>query len=157
MYFLPDNKTLCVPVANLKAFLAGQRSLSVAKIASGRAYKELAMAYQGFVIITPSLVPVLCDGEPVVFNGFVDGVDEATGIYVDNRKAVAPGSKPVPIMTARPVLPLPWELEFNLSIIGNRKFTEESLVENMNYGGMLIGLCAGRSIGFGKFTIAVWE
>jgi len=154
MYFMPDGRTLCIPAANLSSFLSAQNTTSVAKLLGGRGYKKLAMALLSFVQISPMLIPLCRDGEPIVFNGFVDDKDIEAQIYVDRR--VARLDKGVPNPKARPVVELPWDLSFTLRLIKNDEFNETRLRQLFIKGGIALGIGTYRGL-FGKFLVDKWE
>lgn len=155
MYFAEDGKTLCVPSKNLMAFLSAQNSgTSVAKMMGGKNFKSLAQALLGFVVIHP-MYPVLTrNGEPIVFNGFVDGADKEAGItsYFDAGRL----AKGVPNPGERPVIALPWELSFTIHLLKNDNFDEVFLKSAFEKGGMAIGLGTYRGL-YGKFYVDKWE
>jgi hypothetical protein len=154
MYFLKDGRTLCLPSLNIISFLSSQRSACAAKLLAGRNYKKLAMAFMGFVKIEPLDVPLCRNGEAIAFNGFTDGRDEKANIEVLHAVGRVKGSVPVPV--SRPLVHLPWELSFKISIISNEDFDEEKLYHAFTEGGMQIGFGSWRGM-FGKFLVAKWE
>lgn len=154
MYFLPKTRQLCMPSMNLSSFLSAKNSTSVAKLIGGRAYSALANALLGFVMIAPTNIPLLRGGSPITFNGFQDDRDEQAGIYVDRR--VARLAKGIPNPKVRPVVELPWELEFQISLIKNDEVDETLLKTAFARGGLAIGLGTYRGV-FGKFVIESWE
>lgn len=154
MYFMPDGKTLCIPAANISSFLSAQNTTSVAKLLGGRGYKKLAMSMLAFVQLSPMTIPLCRDGEPIVFNGFVNDVDEEADIYVDRR--VARLDKGVPNPKARPVVNLPWDLSFSLRLIKNDEVDETLLRQYFTKGGIALGLGTYRGL-FGKFIVEKWE
>ena len=154
MYFMPDGKTLCIPAANLSSFLSAQNTTSVAKLLGGRGYKKLAMALLSFVQISPMLIPLCRDGEPIVFNGFLDDKDIEAQIHVDRR--VARLDKGVPNPKARPVVELPWDISFTLRLIKNDEFNETRLRQLFIKGGIALGLGTYRGL-YGKFLVDQWE
>jgi len=120
----------------------------------GRAYKSLADAMLSYVQIEPFNIPITRNGEPIVFNGFTDGRDEVAKIYIDHR--VARLEKGIPNEKERPVLELPWEIEFKLRLFKNDVLDETLLKTAFLRGGVAIGLGTYRGL-FGKFNIGRWE
>lgn len=154
MYFLPGTQQLCIPSMNLSSFLSAKNSTSVAKLIGGRAYSALANALLGFVTINPTNIPLLRERKPITFNGFVDDRDDEAGIYVDRR--VARLAKGIPNPKVRPVIELPWELEFQIGLFKNDEVDETLLKTAFARGGLAIGLGTYRGV-FGKFVIESWE
>jgi len=154
LYYMQDGKTLCIPAANISSFLSAKNTDSVAKLLGGRGYKHLASAMLGFLVIEPDRVPLLRNGKPIVFNRFDNDRDEAAGVSVDRR--VARLDKGIPNPKERPVVDLPWEVEFNLTIIKNDQFEESFLQEGFRRGGLMYGLGTYRGV-FGKFIVKEWN
>jgi hypothetical protein len=154
MYFLQDKKTLCIPAANISSFLSAKNTSSVAKVMGGRAYKKLAEALLGYVLISPMQIPLYRDGESIVFNGFISDVDKVADIYVDRRVARLKDGIPNP--KARPVVNLPWEITFTLRLLKNDMVSETMLKSFFEKGGAAIGLGTYRGV-FGKFVVVQWE
>lgn len=154
MYYLSDGRTLCVPAANISSFLSAKNTDSVAKLVGGRFYKSLASALLGFLVIEPTRIPLARNGVPIQFNEFIDDYDELADIQIDRR--VARLDKGIPNPKVRPVVNLPWELEFKLTIIRNPEFDEEFLKEGFRRGGLLYGLGTYRGV-YGKFLVVNWE
>lgn len=153
-YFMPDGKTLCIPAGNISSFLSAKNTTSVSKLIGGKQYKALCDAMLSYVQIEPMSIPVLRDGSPIVFNGFRDGRDEKAKIYVDRR--VARLEKGIPNPKERPVVELPWGVEFKIRLFKNDVFDETLLQTAFKRGGMAIGLGTFRGL-FGKFEVTRWE
>ena len=154
MYFLPDGRSLCIPAANISSFLSAKNTTSVAKLIGGRGFKSLADAMLGFVQIEPYLIPLARNDEAIVFNGFQDGHDAISNIYVDKR--VARLDKGIPNPKERPVVELPWELSFTIRLFRNDVIDEIQLKTAFKLGGMAIGIGTYRGL-FGKFSVVEWR
>jgi len=154
LYFLPGTRQLCMPAVNLSSFLSAKNSTSVAKLIGGRSYTSLANALLGFVVISPTYIPLTREGKPIVLNGFKNDKDEEAGIYVDRR--VARLAKGIPNPKERPVVELPWDLEFHIALFKNDEIDELLLKTAFERGGLAIGLGTYRGF-FGKFVVESWE
>jgi hypothetical protein len=154
MYFMPDGKTLCIPAINLSSFLSAKNTTSVSKLIGNKQYKALADAMLSYIQFEPMNIPILRDGSPIVFNGFRDGRDEKAKIYVDQR--VARLKEGIPNPKERPVIELPWSIEFKIRLFKNDVFDETLLQTAFKRGGMAIGLGTFRGL-FGKFEVTDWE
>jgi hypothetical protein len=153
-YFMPDGKTLCIPAINLTSFLSAKNTTSVARLVGGKTFNSIADAFLSYVHISPSDIPITRDGVPIVFHGFTNDRDEESGIYVDRRVARLP--KGIPNPKERPVIPLPWEMMFNVTIYKNDVIDEVLLKRAFERGGLALGIGTYRGL-FGKFTIAEWQ
>lgn len=158
LYYSPTHQgQLVFPALNLHSFLSAENTESAPKrLLDPRKYRKVARAALAHVEIMPDLIPILRDGKPLVFKGFgPEGEpDPATGIYV--RYDVARLPKGVPNEKARPVLPLPWELRFEVTLYPNPDLKEPLLVQLFQEGGRAVGLGTYRGI-FGKFALTQWE
>ena len=145
---------MCLPNVNIVSFLSAQNSNSVAKLVSGRGYKKLANDLLAFVRVTPAHIPLTRNGEPIVFNEFKNDRDADAGIYV--HKCVARLKGGIPNPKVRPVVELPWELEFDMYILEEGDVREVTLKGYIERGGLAIGLGTYRGV-FGKFEIGGWD
>ncbi len=155
LYYRPGTKVLVLPALNLMSFLSAHNTNSAPKrLRDKRKYKDIANACLSFVTISPSLIPILRNGEQLTFGKFDGDLDPTTGIYV--HRSVARLDKGIPNPKVRPVVPVPWELEFTLVLMANRELKEQELQNLIQEGGMAIGLGTFRGV-FGKFTIDAWD
>ena len=100
------------------------------------------------------LLPLTRNGQPIIFTGFRDGRDEVAGITVDRRVARLP--KGIPNPKERPLVDLPWEVTFGITLFKNEVVDETLLQEAIRRGGLAIGFGTFRGV-YGKFIIARWE
>jgi hypothetical protein len=153
--FGDDGKALVLPALNISSFLGATNTDSAAKMFLDiRKYKRTAKALVAFTSIDPMLIPIMRDGEPILFNGFVDDVDEAAGVYVHH--AVARLKDGIPNEKHRPTIRLPWSVSFELVMMPNDVFSEQLVVNLFEQGGVAIGLGTFRGV-FGKFLVDKWE
>ena len=83
-----------------------------------------------------------------------DDRDSLSGLYLDRR--VARLDKGIPNPKERPVLPLPWALEFELAILPNKEIKEQEINNLFSEGGLAIGLGTFRGV-YGKFRVDGWN
>ena len=122
-------------------------------------YKGICNAILSFVNFTsssgdPEVIEFTRNGKPIQVGTFTDRVDEKSGIYL--HRAVARLDKGIPNPKERPVLPLPWSLEFDMTIYPNKEIKEQEIKNLLTEGGMAIGLGTFRGV-FGKFEVTRWE
>lgn len=154
MYLKPD-KSLFMPALNILSFLSAHNTNSAPKrLRDKRKFKDIANACLSFVSIAPFEIPFIRDGKPVVFGKFDGDKDPLTGIYI--HRAVARLDKGIPNPKVRPVLPMPWALEFDLTLYPNREIKEQEILNLMEEGGRALGLGTFRGV-FGKFYVEAWE
>lgn len=156
LYLMDDGETVMLPALNIVSFLSAQNTSSAPKrLLDKRKYRAMCQACLSFVIIAPDHIAFLRDGEPVKL-GKIDsskGLDATSGIFL--HRSVARLKDGIPNPQERPVLPLPWELAFTLTILPNKEITEQQIQNLFENGGMALGLGTFRGV-FGKFTVAEW-
>jgi len=150
-YFLPNGKReLCIPSANVHSFLCALNTRSAVKsFYESKVYKNVAAALLGFVSISPFDLPLTRGGKQIVFTEFGEN-----GITLDRRVARLPNGIPNP--KERPVIALPWEVTFELTIVPNDVFKELDLRNLFEKGGISIGLGTYRGV-YGKFVVEKWD
>lgn len=159
IYLVPGSRKLCLPSINVASFLSSHNTNSAPKrLRDARKFKRIANACLSFVDIEglhdPAYIEFLRNGRPITVGDFSADRDEKSGIYLDRR--VARLEKGIPNPKERPVLPLPWELEFYLTILPNEEIKEVEIKNLFEEGGISIGLGSYRGV-FGKFTVAKWD
>lgn len=151
--YLDAGKVVCLPALNIISFLTAQNTDSAPKILCGKSAKSIGSAFAACASISPNLIPFTRNGKPIVFDRFTNGVDSKSGIRV--RYDVARLPKGIPNEKERPVLGLPWQLTFTLTLLPNATLSLER-VENVFIDGMaFIGLGSFRKV-FGKSAFS-WE
>ncbi|MGD9635756.1 MAG: hypothetical protein AB7G28_13180 [Pirellulales bacterium] len=150
-----SGRQIMLPSANIMSFLSAQNTDSAPKrLLDSRKYKAFAQACGSFVAIHPWMIPFTRDGEPIEFGKFDGDVDKSSGVYIDRR--VARLEKGIPNPKVRPTLPLPWSLEFELTLLPNRMIQETQLLNIFTEGLLCLGLGTFRGQ-FGKGEIVLWE
>jgi hypothetical protein len=144
MYFKRGSKELVLPAVNVMSFLSAKNTeSSVKRFYDSREYKKVAGAILSNVSILPYEIPLMRDGKQIKFAGF-----DKNGIYL--HVAVARLEKGVPNPKERPVIDLPWSLEFEVVIWENKEITEDAIRMLFERGGQAIGFGTWRGQ-FGKF------
>lgn len=160
IYLRPGTQNLCLPTLNLVSFFSAHNTNSAPKrLRDKRVYKGICNAILSFVNISgpdgnAENILIHRDGTPITVGTFTDRLDEQSGIYL--HRAVARLDKGIPNPKERPVLPLPWAMDFDLTIYPNREIKEQEIKNLLAEGGMAIGLGTFRGV-FGKFEITRWE
>lgn len=150
-----DTKVIGIPALNIMSFLTAHNTNSAPKrLRDKRQYKDIANACLSFVSISPSFIPVLRGDDPIVFGKFVDDYDKLSGATVGHH--VARLDKGIPNPKDRPILPLPWAIEFTFKLFPNKEIKEVEVQNLFEEGGLAIGLGTFRGV-FGKFYIEKWD
>lgn len=160
IYLKPGTSNLCLPTLNLVSFFTAHNTNSAPKrLRDKRVYKSICNAILSFVSITGAdgdaeNITFMRDGKPIEVGTFSDRIDEKSGIYL--HRAVARLDKGIPNPKERPVLPLPWSIDFELTIYPNKEVKDQEIQNLLTEGGMAIGLGTFRGV-FGKFVVTKWE
>jgi hypothetical protein len=145
-----DGKTLILPAANIMGFLTSTlvgRSC-VNTFVPPKERPNVKAEVLASVAIRETEIPILADGKPILFSGFNDKV------YVDERPAQA--SKTSRDIVRRPVVRMPWQVNFTLLLNETEYVTEARMHDWFVQGGIMVGLGAFRPF-FGKFEVTRWE
>lgn len=160
VYQPPGSSVVSLPTMNIVSLLSSHNTNSAPKrLRDKRKYKDIANACLSFVMIDPidgvgQHVPFLRDGKPIEMGAVGQSErDPVSGIYL--HTSVARLDKGIPNPKRRPVLPLPWSLDFHLTILPNREIREQEVRNLIAEAGMAIGLGTFRGV-FGKFVIDKW-
>ena len=143
-----ENGIMVFPSINIISFLSSQNTESAPQRVVGRGWKEVAKAALSYVTILPYSIPFLRNDMPLK-------VEEA-GLKIHYAVArVVKGKLAVPNPKERPMLNLPWDLEFNLSLFQTNELNEVLLRKLFDIGLLAIGLGTFRGP-FGKCRITKW-
>lgn len=162
LYFGEDGSSLVIPSTNLMSFLSAKNTDSAPKrLLDSRKYKKFTEACAAYVMISATGdeysedIPLMRDGEPLVFSGFDDTETcPSTGVYI--KRDVARLEKGIPNPKVRPVLPMSWGLTFSLSLFPNDQIQETQLKNIFERGGYAVGIGTWRGR-FGKFQVKKWS
>ena len=156
LYLAGDTgRTICLPSANIMSFLSAQNTDSAPKrLLDSRKYKTFTLACASYVMIGPAEIPFTRDDKPIIFDRILNEHDDLSGVFV--HRAVARLEKGIPNPKVRPVLPLPWELTFDLTLFPNRQIQEQQLLNIFTEGGIALGIGTWRGQ-YGKFEVVFWE
>jgi hypothetical protein len=149
-FYRNSKNQLVLPAANITSFLCSQNSRSAAKdYYDKRTYKDKAINILSFTMVEPEEPLLTRNGEPLEVTTLGEH-----GTY--EHFSVARLEKGIPNPKNRPVLPLPWELNFTISVFPNDSVDQAELKELFKACGLSIGLGTYRGV-FGKFTVEKWE
>lgn len=160
IYLRPETSQLSIPTLNIVSFFTAHNTNSAPKrLREAKVYKKICNAILSFVSISSTdgdseSILFERDGKPIEVGTFNDRKDEKSGIYL--HRAVARLDKGIPNPKERPVLPLPWALEFDLTIYPNKEIKEQEIKNLLAEGGAAIGFGTFRGV-YGKFAIETWE
>jgi len=150
-----NGRQIMLPAENIMSFLSAQNTDSAPKrLLDSRKYKAFALACGSYVSISPEMIPFLRNDKPIFFGEFDGEVDALSGVFI--HRSVARLKDGIPNSKVRPVLPMPWELEFELSLFPNKQIQETQLMNIFTEGLMCIGLGTFRGR-YGKAKVVLWK
>lgn len=144
---------LVFPAENVRSFLGAKRSdtISCAGFFGKKAKRTESMMILACLQISPEAIPLTRNGEPVIFERFDPKGAEGDGaLYVHT----AIGREGTPHVVRRPVLRLPWEMQFQITLLRNDYVRGTDVRKYFEQGGPLIGFGAYRPR-FGRFSAEV--
>jgi hypothetical protein len=145
--YLTDEAHVIIPALNLFSLLAAENTKSVCRQFFGKSGKTVALGISSYTTIEPFEIPLMDDDGPIVFQGW-NG-------QISIHQAVARLPKGIPNPKTRPVVALPWHVEFQVHYTENRHCTLENLRQAFDWGGTL-GLGTFRPY-FGRYELTGWE
>jgi hypothetical protein len=151
-----DSKTIGIPAVNIMSLLSAHNTNSAPKrLRDKRKYKDIANACLSYVTIGPAFIPLIREESPIQFGRFNDAeIDLSSGCYI--HRSVARLDKGIPNPKVRPVIPLPWAIEFDFELFPNREIKEQEILNLIQEAGLAIGLGTFRGV-FGKYEVMKWE
>lgn len=151
--YLGEKGELVLPALNILSFLSAQNTRSAPKaLYDPRKYKDICYALGSSVEISPNLIPITKRGEIIIPNGYdEDEKDLKAGLELKRDTPRLKGG--IPNDTTRPMLNLPWELEFDLTIYPDEELTIEMVENIFTMGGLKVGLGTFRGV-YGKFDFS---
>jgi len=149
IYLAKDGRSVILPASNIVGFLTTKKTVSCLRaFTNSKDWKIKGPEIIGSVSVDPISIPFTDGGEPIVFDDWDDK------IYLDERMAMP--STTARVIARRPVMELPWELDFTLHICETEFVTEERMRDWFERGGLMVGLCAYRPL-FGRFEVSGWS
>jgi hypothetical protein len=145
--YLTEKHQLMLPALNVQSLLAAENTKSVCRQFFGKSGKTIALGISSYCLITPFEIPILDDNGPIIFVGWNE--------QISAHKSVARLKGGIPNPNERPLLSLPWHLEFSIEYQENKYCTLENLRQAITMGGTL-GLGTFRPY-FGRYEISGWE
>jgi len=150
LYRFPDGGVY-LPARNLISFLSARHSESAAKrFFDPKKYKAVSGALLSYVDVSPFEIPITRRGKPIMFTGKWDPDNIAVQKDVARLKDGAANPK------ERPVIALPWEVAFDLTLVENGEIEIGEVKRLFELGGLALGLGTFRGV-FGKFEVTQWK
>lgn len=145
--YLGAGQRLTLPAINLFSLLCAENTKSVCRQFFGKQGKTIGLGIASFVNIEPFEIPILDDNGPIVFTEF--------NKQISVHKSVARVKGGIPNPKERPLVALPWAIDFQLQYMTNTQCSYENLRQAVTMGGIL-GLGTFRPF-FGRYEVARWD
>ena len=157
LYLSPgDAKVIGLPAINIMSLLSAHNTNSAPKrLRDKRKFKDIANACASFVSVGPQFLPFLRKDKPIEFGKFEQNeIDKKSGVYI--HRSVARLKDGIPNPKVRPVLPLPWSLDFDFQLLPNKEIKEQEILNLIEEAGLAIGIGTYRGV-FGKYRVTKWD
>ncbi len=151
--YLTEKNMVVLPAENLRSFLFGEAPPGCAKAFEGKKGKDYIRTGMGHVFIDPPLIPFKKNGKIVEFKGFNN---ETFWIHEGAPRTKSGSLSIKQEIKHRPVLKMPWSLDFNISLVKNPLIDSTKLFNWFTNGGILISIGTYRPL-FGRFVVDRWE
>jgi len=152
LYIDPDGKTVVLPADNLLYFMFSSGVPGCAKFFEGKGNKNYIMTGLGHLFINPTFIPFTQNGKPIEFIGFGKQFVEFGASALGGTGSARVKQE----MKYRPILKMPWELSFEISLVKNDLIDENKLYNWFTRGGIMIGIGTYRPR-FGRFMVKKWD
>jgi len=146
--YMVENNQVVLPSENIYAFLLSENPAGCAKAFEGKKGKEYIRMGQGHLTVSPDMIPFTQDNKQVVFKEF--GETFYVSQYAPRVKSGSLSIKQN--IRLRPVLRLPWELSFQITLFDNKLIDDNRLHNWFDRGGIEIALGTYRPR-FGRFMV----
>lgn len=151
LYLSPDGMVV-LPGENIHSFIFNQKKGGCIKAFEGKAGKDYFLL-EGFISVLEIHIPfIVKDGKTVAFDGI------KRPLYVHESSPVTGSGANIIKQPAkkRPVLSLPWSLNFTITITENNKIDPQKLYNWFSKGGLMVALGSYRPR-FGRFLVTKWD
>lgn len=146
-FYMDGERRLIIPAVNIYSLLCAENTKSVCRQFFGKQGKTIALGIAGYTNIAPFDIPILDNGEPIVFTGW--------NKKVRVHQSVARVKGGIPNPKERPLIDTPWSLSFEVQYVKNTYCTLENLRQAFAMGGSL-GLGTFRPY-FGGYVLEEFE
>lgn len=153
--YMASGNIVVFPSLNINAFLFNQKGNSCATKFEGKKRNNYISVGQSHIAILPQVIPFKNDkGKDIIFTDFNDGIFYVVSIAPTTK--LSGGGIIKQEVKPRPVLRLPWFLEFQINLVENNLINENKLHNWFEAGGILIGFGTYRPT-YGRFTVKKWK
>lgn len=145
--YLDSEQRLIIPAINIFSLLCAENTKSVCKMLMGKQGKTIGLGIASYTTIREFEIAIMRSGMQLTLADF--------GTHIHEHVSVARLAKGVPNPKKRPLITLPWSLDFTIDHFENQFCTINNLRQVMELGGIL-GLGTFRPF-FGRFNLTRFE
>jgi hypothetical protein len=151
--YLIDKDKMILPAENIYSFLNGDNPAGAIRTVEKRGARDYLQVSKGHIMVNPQVIPIVDDnGGEIRW----DKEDAKFYIYEMAGRTGPPSQRVKQEAQPRPVLKLPWHVNFKLTVVKNNLIDEYKLEAWFRHGGLLVGLCNNRPR-FGRFFVSNWQ
>jgi len=150
--YLNAEKQLIFPSENIISFLYSEKD-GCAKRFEEKKWKNYVKEGMACTSILPEFPTINRNGQPIQFVEFQNEYDDSAFIRVLHHKAtIKKGSASIPSPKIRPMIEIPWGIEFEITIFDNALIDLQKIKNWFIKGGTKIGFGTYRPR-FGRFMV----
>ena len=151
--YLTKAGNVCFPAINIYGFLCSENSKNAVKMLHGKKAGPIVQSLSVNVLIAEQYIPVLGEGgRPLTVDDIA--LKDGDGKQINKHYAVArikkTASTIVPNPKERPVISLPWAIEFDVEFLPDSQCKASTFEEILKFGGTRCGIGTFRPF-FGTF------
>lgn len=150
-FYFDDDENFCFPSINIMSFLSAELSGCATKSVVGRKWKGVTQAIMAFCEVLEDKIVITNESDAEL-----NLTNSDWYVHECVAKVKKTGGLIVPSPKQRPVIPLPWKINFSMTLIENETVTIKMLKEIFEKGGLITGLGTYRPI-YGKFMVTDWR
>lgn len=140
-------RRLILPAINIYSLLCAENTKSVCKMLFGKEGKKVGLGIGSFTTIDQTEIPILRDGVQLTI--------EDEGKHIHKHVGVARVKAGTPNPKERPLITLPWSVEFDMRYVQNPHCTLHNLRQAFQLGEM-IGLGTFRPF-YGRYRLSRFD
>ena len=153
LYLIEKNQVV-LPAENIYSFLFGENPAGCAKSFEGKKGKQTYIPIgMSHVFLDPVSIPFTASSKPVFWKDFTNGKFR---ILLSAPRTKQGSLSIKQEVRPRPIMQLPWSLDFNITIVKNQYIDEVKLYNWFVQGGIQIAIGTYRPR-FGRFEVADWK
>ena len=145
--YLDEQQRLIIPAINIYSLLCAENTKSVCKMLMGKQGRKIGLGIASYTSIPSFEIAIMRNGVQLAVSDF--------GTHIHEHDAVARTKTGTPNNKKRPLVTLPWSLDFVINYVENSHCTLHNLRQVIEFGGIL-GLGTFRPF-YGRYQLTRFE